>query len=241
MLNKLNISAAIIYDSGDIHYLRECLQNIPQEFGLVLCQTIPIPEGQALPKHDITRLSDRTCNAKYYYRENEFSFSEARNFANTLVTTDWIISLDADDKLLYLEEDFLQLATLPADIGGVNVLVVSHCPQIINVNQLEIEAAWQIKIYRNNTNIKYVYSCHESVNNSIISNGLRIVPSDIIIKHTGYINATPEKMEEKMIRNYKLLSKDILIYKDDKYINKKYIETLKALAMKHIYDKEQCI
>ncbi len=136
------------------------------------------------------------------------NFSEARNYALERMRTDWIIQVDADEEL---DGDSLSnishLFNNP-NTGGLHT-------QIWNVLDGGIESEHRYtRIFRRNPKIRYEGAIHEQIAGSIRLSGFEIIDSPVVIRHFGYSEHSPEKIE----RNTTLLHKELTDNPNDNWL-----------------------
>lgn len=162
-----------------------------------------------------TGSTDRTpqictlLGAEVHFFKWSDNFSEARNYALSLMRTEWILQLDADEELTgFSPEDIQQALTNPA-IGGLQV-------ELQNILAGGIESVHHYtRIFRRHPQIRYEGAIHEQIAGSIRALGLEIVESPVTILHHGYADNSPEKIE----RNAELLRREIALHPEDKWLS----------------------
>ncbi|HNW92102.1 MAG TPA: glycosyltransferase family 2 protein [bacterium] len=113
-------------------------------------------------------------------------FSDARNASLAPATGDWILVLDADEVLTIPSPAAWRawVASLPADVAGVYFDRVNHAEPGGTL------AAWPdevLRFFRNRRGFAFARSIHESVDDSIIAAGGRIVRAPWPIEHYGFL------------------------------------------------------
>jgi len=133
-------------------------------------------------------------------------FAAARNEALKHCTGEWILYLDADERLAITDKDaFLNfLKYIPSEIGGINCLIESN--HLNFDGETEVHRGGYPRLFRNLGYPKIYFRgrVHEQISPSILEQGKSFINSDIKIEHLGY-NQSKEVMEAKIRRNYKLL------------------------------------
>lgn len=156
----------------------------------------------------------------YNYNWND-NFSDARNKALEYCTKDWILFIDTDQEF-------------PKDFISKIRYAIKDTTKIGFQIKIKIDEYFvnYLRLFRNNFNIKYKGLIHEQVYHSIKENIQKykyftVGDLDIYLLDKGYANS--KKMEEKKIRNIKLLEKAINIesniYDKAYYLLKIYEET----------------
>ncbi len=137
------------------------------------------------------------------------NFSQARNDLMNLIRKNikykykYFFWIDSDETINI--QNFMKLIeilkNLDDDIGGILI----KRENIYNDNEKEID--FQLRLIRNDENIKFEGFCHEQIEQSIIDAKLRIDMFDLpIIIHNGYIDIIEQY--KKLYRNIELLEQD---------------------------------
>ena len=172
-------------------YLPDCLQSIKN----VVDEIILIDTGS----------SDNTINIAEEFGALIFNynwvndFSAARNYALSKSTGDWILYLDADERLS--PKSFYQLRNVIAS----NDLLGCRCI-VNNIDEINGKPKFMryTRLFHNSSNIKFTGKIHEQIDNSLIENGYKILDTDIEIIHTGY-NVSTDELKKKANRNLEIL------------------------------------
>lgn len=138
-------------------------------------------------------------------------FAAARNEALKNSSGEWILYLDADERLnIYPNQDKFRkmLTEVTEDIGALICTIESEHLQLDG--SVEHHRGGYPRIFRNYgyPRIAFQGRVHEQITPSIISIGKSIILSDITIEHLGY-NVSREIMEQKIKRNYDMLIKHV--------------------------------
>lgn len=155
---------------------------------------------------DNTKEIAKNYGAKIFDFPWRDDFSLARNEALKYSTGEWIIYLDADERIIHPSPHELVdlLKNTDNSIGAYYCLIESEHYQMDG--NTEVHRGGYPRIFRNlgYPKIKFVGRVHEQIAPSIFQNGLSIQFSNIRILHLGY-NQSREVMEYKIQRNYKML------------------------------------
>ncbi len=147
--------------------------------------------------------------AKVFFFEWKNDFSLARNESIKHATGEWILILDADERLnpgqgekikKYLSMDFDGLYVKVISIGKDGKETVNEYP----------------RIFRKKESIKFEGKIHEQITPSIIKSGGKLAKTDITITHLGYAQSD-EVMSKKYERNLSLLLEQIKENPNDAY------------------------
>jgi glycosyltransferase involved in cell wall biosynthesis len=163
-----------------------------------------------------TGSSDNTLNvaksfgAKIFHYDWNDDFASARNESLKHCSGEWILYLDADERLEPFSVKNLRsiLENTSEDIGGYVCTIESAHLQLDN--STELHRGGYPRIFRNYgyPNIKFEGRVHEQIGASIFALDKSIAFSEVIIKHLGY-DTTRDVMQGKVKRNYQLLLKHI--------------------------------
>lgn len=145
-------------------------------------------------------------NCKLFHFKWIDDFSAARNESIKHATGQWILYLDADERLRYPDFNYLRatLQQAEAKIGGFVCNIIS--PHKSLSGAVEVHKGAYPRIFRNLVypKIQFTGKVHEQITPSLRENDLELVFSDVEIEHLGY-NVENEVMQQKVKRNYKLL------------------------------------
>lgn len=127
-------------------------------------------------------------------RPFEDDFAAVRNHALDKVGTDWVLFLDADERLGAAEFDLLRalLPTLGADVGGVRMLRYSF------LRTGGFFAGNELKVFR--AGVRYRRRVLETVAPSIEEAGLREVSAPVILDHFGHCR--PRAVRDAKLLHY---------------------------------------
>jgi glycosyltransferase involved in cell wall biosynthesis/cytochrome c-type biogenesis protein CcmH/NrfG len=191
--SRQRISACLIVKNEEVR-LPDCLRSLS---GYV-DEIIVADTGSTDATRDIVR--EFACTLIDIPWENDFS--KARNHALRHATGNWILSIDADERLL--NPDILRntVTGSPASVGGYLVDVES--PALRSDDTLDTYNTAMLRLFRNDTRIRFYGSVHEQVTDTILSAGFSIERSSIQLFHHGYALSAAE-MQEKQLRNLHLL------------------------------------
>lgn len=132
-------------------------------------------------------------------------FSAARNASIELASSEYLMWLDADDRIdAEARESLLKLkASLPPDRGNAYSLRVLNTAQDFTDTM-----GLQVRIFPNLPGVRFEGRLHEQITPSLSRvPGMRIVGADITVRHTGYFHE--EDVEAKGRRNLAIQLKEI--------------------------------
>lgn len=134
------------------------------------------------------------------------NFSEARNFALSKCTGDWVLWIDADDRIPEMTGKLIRAAMDKPGWKTWN----RHCAFefiVKNTNEGDTDQRafqfHQMRLFPNLPGVKWTNRVHENALNSLMDMGIQFIPTDITIHHTGY--SDPEILKAKHARNMELL------------------------------------
>lgn len=196
----MKISACIIAKNEEKN-IAKCLESIYN-----VCDEIIVVDTGSIDK---TAEIAREYSAKVIKSKWNEDFSEARNTALSYAKYDYILSIDADERLVNPSAltDIVKRAS--DDTGGFMVDIASANKQDGNL----VFFAKNIRVFKNDKNIRYEGIVHEQIAPSIKKAAYKIVNSSIILNHTGYYDEKITAQKHK--RNLKLLEKAIVINTSD--------------------------
>lgn len=213
------ISIPIIVSDHDRHrYLGDCLRSLPVGAEVVVVETVQSDTATAAPPTLVQSHGD----VRYYrWHYREFDFASARNAAKSLCSRPWILSIDADERLMrYQHEEIIHHARhLQHDIVACFVTVAGS--MLMGGSAIAERACMhQMRMFRNIAEIKWEGLVHEQVAKSVMalteSGAAKIADTAIMIHHVGYDRDIAE-MQKKKERNRALLLKQVALTPDDSY------------------------
>lgn len=213
------ISACIIVknEQGNI---KGCLNTIYDDVD----EIIVVDTGSTDATKEIARsVGDKV---KIYDFQWTDDFSDARNFANSKATMDWILSVDADEAMVGIKN----ITLMPYTAYRIETRNYTSNPQYTNIRfnkgdhpDYEVGIGWfpstKIRLFPRDKRICWEYPVHEVVENSVYYLGMRIIECrdvfpDVIVHHYGRINAQ-EYDNEHAQKYYDLLHKQFKTGKND--------------------------
>ncbi|MBI5324882.1 MAG: glycosyltransferase family 2 protein [Ignavibacteriae bacterium] len=209
MFQKENIGVAIITKDSELS-----IELAIKSVQTVSRQIVVVDTGST----DKTPTIATRLGAEVFFRKWDNNFSNARNHAISFIRTEWILSIDSDETLDIDSFNKNRHLLSEEKTGGLQVKILNFLKPDDSSYQTEHTYT---RVFRKNPKIKYEGSIHEQINNSIISCGLEIVESDIVINHYGYINTTLEKIS----RNKELLNDELVQNPNDEWYKFHLAET----------------
>ncbi len=175
-------------------YLKGCLESVKN----IAEEIVVVDTGSS----DSTIEIAKSFGAKVFNFEWVNDFSAARNFALNQATKDFILFLDADERL-----DENSIPELKRLILG-NQKVGFYC----TVKSYDTEGGKDyslryVRLFSNAQGIVFIGKVHEQIEPSLLQSGVILIQSKILINHFGYDVSKTEK-QNKAKRNLFLLLED---------------------------------
>ena len=172
-------------------YLKDCLDSVKG----VVDEIILVDTGST----DNTKKIAEGFGAKIFDYVWKNDFTDARNFALSKSTGDWILYLDADERLN--KNSVHELKNLTKSKSKIGY----HC-RIINIDEISKRPSVMsyVRLFAKYPGISFEGRVHEQVEHSLLNNGYEINSSKIEITHIGY-SLTKEELKRKAGRNLEIL------------------------------------
>ena len=139
----------------------------------------------------------RRYGAKIHYFEWCEDFSAARNEAIRHASGDWIMWLDADD--LFPKENFPKVRRAMR-MGKGHAFYFR-----LQDEGYDATTCLQLRLFPNLPGVRFEMPVHEQVSLSLGRLGIQIVPTDIVVRHTGY--TTEEVVRAKQRRYFNIMQR----------------------------------
>jgi tetratricopeptide (TPR) repeat protein len=216
---KVTLSLAMIVKNEKEHIAR-CLWSVKP----IVDEMIVVDTGSTDNTKDIAK----AFGAKVYDFKWNNDFSEARNYAISLVTCDWILILDADEVISSIDHGVLtNLINKKSPKPVAYKLTTRNYTRRLNVDRWnandgkyaieEVGSGWypsaKVRLFKRDQRIYFANPIHECVEPTIIKAGIQIEPCSIPIHHYGRLGSR-EKIQAKR-EAYYLLSKKKVEEKGD--------------------------
>jgi glycosyltransferase involved in cell wall biosynthesis len=180
------LSACMIVKNEE-KLLEQCLDSIKD----VVNEIIIVDTGST---DNTLEIAKRYTN-RVYFHEWQNNFSEARNYSLQYATGDWILIIDADEKLEKDDVPILRHALKRNEYNSIFFSVLSDLPSGISKNYSQ-------RVFRRG---KGYYD--GIIHNQLVCEGDTVI-TDIRMYHYGY-NLDPEQMKKKFKRTESLLKKQL--------------------------------
>lgn len=163
---------------------------------------------------------------KYFERKWNDDYSAARNYAISKSTGEWILFLDADERLKDLRSFINTLKkTNSNSVGGFLIERRDVYRQKEN-SKITHYNVGIVRVFRNKPNIRYRYKIHEQINASLLGNGYKInIEKKSRIIHL--VSASENSFLDSKQRYYlKLLNKSLKNEPNEPWLNYQKAKTL---------------
>lgn len=199
------VSLCMIVKNEEKH-LEACLRSVA---GLV-DEMVIVDTGSS----DRTRQIAAGFGAKVIDFTWQDSFAAARNESLKHASGNWILWLDADERLDDVNRQRLSL--LLDRLGRENVGYLMRQQSPLEVGPEAAAAVDQVRLFPNHEGLRWHYRVHEQILPSLRQHGAEVRPTDIVIDHVGF--AEPTLQGHKVERNLRLLHLELEEHPDDSFV-----------------------
>ena len=183
-------AALIVRDEAAV--LNECLASIDG----VVDEIVVVDTGSTDGTCDIAR----SWGAVLVERPWTDNFSEARNAALDQANGEWILYIDADERLVDPDRRRIEALLRGSDAAAFRILFHP---------QLDASAYLEFRIWRNDPSIRFEGIIHETVVPTIVGlaarEGRSIEVADLVLRHIGYEG----DQRQKHLRNLPMLRQEL--------------------------------
>lgn len=191
-MNKNRIALNIIVKNEE-KYLKGCLESIKDLVDeIVLADT-------GSTDNTIEIASQYTDKILYFQWTGDFS--EARNFVLNNTDSEWVLYLDADERIDPKYHDEIRALVNRDDVDAYQLRIRSL---IKDGNSSQVHIVPYARLFRKMENVKFEGKIHEQITPSLVKAGARFETTNIIIEHLGY-SQNLEIIEAKKRRNLQSL------------------------------------
>jgi len=148
-------------------------------------------------------------NASVFSYEWNHHFADARNYGLSKATGDWILWLDADEKLESTKAHSIQHAIQQTNAFMVYLPIINYHGESMPIQPDDAFIYYQPRLFRNHVGFKFIHRIHETLQPppSLEISSQNIVSVDTEIYHFGYLKNITEK-RNKSQRNLQALLKE---------------------------------
>lgn len=228
----MTISLCMITKNEE-NLLKNCLNNIKG----IVDEIIIVDTGST----DNTKETAKKFNAKIFDFKWGDNFSEARNFSLQKATQEWILVLDADEKISNFDLEKIKNLTKSKEFMGYSFIQRTYSNKIKKLKwnytkndpyeESKKFLGWAYRritrLFRNDKRIKFSYPIHETVMESIKRINGKISPTNIPLHHFEALKGK-DFVNKKSKYYVKLLKDKTKIYPKAKF----YFEL--ALQLEHL-------
>lgn len=229
-LNDKNplISASMIVKNEE-KFLPGCLESMRG----VIDELVIVDTGST----DKTIEIAKSYGAKLYQIEWKDDFSYARNESLKHCTGKWVLYIDADERLKKETSQNLRKMAINATNNLGAFICIVESKHLTKEGQLSNQRSGYPRFFRNYGYpiIEFSGRIHEQIASSISELNKEVAFSDVVIEHLGY-EKSPEIMDSKILRNYKLLTEQIKETPEDSNAWFHFAETL---ALMNLYKESE--
>lgn len=197
-MNKTQTLGLCMIVKNEEYYLPQCLDSVKD----IVDEIIIVDTGST----DQTPVIAAQYHAKLYHYEWDNNFSHARNFSISKSSCDWLLLLDADERLAETSKDKLLSLIESTTLDGFDLTICNYTGLHPSNDTITHQA---FRLLRNNKHYTYTGNIHEQI--TPISKEMPILLSavdDIIIYHYGYLDSTIAA-KDKRNRNIPLIESQL--------------------------------
>lgn len=212
----IDVSVCVIAKDTEAEHVRQMIATLPAGVEVVILWNKQGKENY-IKQAATQTLRNGTMITTLRYEWDELDFSELRNLCIQRAWRNWILWLDADDRLLPHQHDFFnRLDIYSPGIGALTCGCVGNQPTHDDTKPLEVMrfCAPQPRLFRNGCGFKFEGAAHEQLGWSVNHNGYMIADCSLVIHHVGY-ETDADSMRNKMMRNVRALAREFLRCEDE--------------------------
>jgi hypothetical protein len=213
----VRVSFCVIAAETDAHYMTDLLKTIPAKSEVVVLWNKSGDDDGVVHRKDVTMPNGTVV--RYYSTEWQvLDFAALRNITIGLASREWIMWLDADDRLLIHQHGFFtgKLLEYPPGIGGLTCGCVGIQPDPRPGRVHEGATRYHVptvRIIRNGYGFRFEGSCHEQVAWSVQEQAFNLAECSLLVHHVGY-ETDADTMRSKLERNLAGVSAEYLKEQD---------------------------
>lgn len=207
----IDVSVCVIAKETEAAHVREMIATLPAGCEVVILWNKQGKENYVKVK-GTQILKNGTSIQSLRYEWEELDFAELRNICISYAWRNWILYLDADDRLLQHQQHFFdKLSEYPPGVGALTCGCVGNQPTHDPEKPSEVMRFHtpQPRLFRNAKGFKFEGAAHEQLGWSIMEKGFMIADCSLVIHHVGY-EVEADAMKYKMMRNVRALAREFL-------------------------------
>ncbi|MFL0251677.1 glycosyltransferase [Clostridium neuense] len=202
----MKISLCMIVKNEE-KYIKMCLENAMK----LADEAVIVDTGSTDKTKEIIKDFDKNIKIIDYKWDDDFS--KARNVSIENATGDWILMMDADEKLLCNPDKVRKILEKP-EFEGYKVPLYN----ITNANMIIFSSVYT-KLFKNNKEYRYSGRIHEQLNIPNLGDTKAEMPKEISkIIHYGYLDSVV-KERDKAGRNLRILKKQLKEMPNDPFVH----------------------
>ncbi len=222
-MSKPRLSLSMIIKNEE-KFLEGCLESVKG----IVDEIVVVDTGSSDASKDIAS----RFGAKIFDFQWIGDFSAARNFALQQCDGDWILYLDADERLKQGQGQQLQKLLNDKSVGAYNVLIEN--PHSLHQGNFNQENSYP-RFFRRSPNVKFEGKVHEQLWPSLLRQKAIVKQSSLVIQHLGYGQGY-DVVKQKTERNLELLRNQVAESPDDAYAQ---FQIGNSLVVLQRYDEAQ--
>jgi glycosyltransferase involved in cell wall biosynthesis len=187
---KLSLSMIV---KNEERFLPGCLESVKD----LVDEMVIVDTGST----DRTKEIARNFGAKIFDFEWQDDFSLARNESLRRTKGDWVLYLDADERI---DKSYHDKIRKLISVGKADAFLLNLKSKIGTKDGAQYHLVSYPRLFRKLKGVSFKGKVHEQITNSLVTAHARIVQTDIVIIHLGYAQ-DDEVIREKAKRNYILL------------------------------------
>ena len=219
--NRLTVMTVCHNEADNIYRMLENLSQVADEYVIVdtgstdgtLDEIEHFRKLYKKPVKVVTKIFDSMKAGRLY------NYSEAKNYAKSLCTTEWILNMDCDE-LFDSREVCSLFAMIDEDVDAILFKVINYLSPPTSSNPLDNDwcPSETIRLYRNIPELYYTGLVHESLEDAMMARTRRghrrALVSPIPIHHRGYLKSK-DKVREKGDRYHEINTEQFKISGDE--------------------------
>jgi tetratricopeptide (TPR) repeat protein len=207
------LSLCVIF-KNEMNYLPGCLESVQD-----LCDEFILVDSGSTDGSQVWAKdwASKTKGAQYFSQAWPDSFSTQRNFALSKVTTDWILFLDADERLDAQSQSLIRQAIQSSVSSAIQICIRNYTydfqewgyqppdTQFKNYPYGYIETKLH-RLFRRSEKIRYSGILHEKIEPQLSKHSLPTETSEIIIHHLGKLKERELNLQSQRYEFYEKLA-----------------------------------